>query len=336
VVNQKKPDPDPQVSEPSGRDGPAYPLKAASDGTAPATGPQSTPPSSPTPRSLRWHEKRATELLRRFGADPGDDSAQDDGRWPSTWQSFLWDLAPDKVAPRRDGVVLPLWKEPQWLIDLPDDRVQAARTVVRAELDRSLQSVSALELKATRLLTPFVALLTGAVALAIFQVAAIEASVAGMVALAGALFGSAGIGFLLMGMLRALDADTRLGTSVRATLEQEMADNARFALRSDHRGVDAAKFVLRMKGNRILFARAAISRGVAMLLLSSVAGAVALALAPDSNDAQQNSDLVPPTPTPTVTSPPASTTSPTATQTSPADEPSGSAIPTTSATAKSP
>lgn len=309
MTKNRQPDPDPQVSEPVGRDGPAYSAKPTSDTATPSTG---TSPAAPSPESLNWYERRVLGLLQSLGADPDGTSSQDEGRWPSSWQSFLWDLAPDKVAPPRDGVVLPQWKEPQWLHDLPDDQVESARKVVRAELDRALESVTGLELKAARLLTPFVALLTGAVALTIFQIAAIGISLSGILALLGAILGSAGIGFLLMGMLRALDADTRLGTSVRATLEQELADDSRFALRSDQRGVEAAKFVLRKKGNRILFARAAISRGLVMLLLSAVAAAVGLALASDSSNAQQpNQDLGPSTPIST----PAPIPSPTSTRT---------------------
>lgn len=280
-MSKRRPNPDPglasQVGRPAGGKSTDSTAQRGSDSGAPTTGAPSPPLAS---TSLNWYERRALGLLRRLGADPDGAPPQDEGRWPSTWQSFLWDLAPHQVAPARDGVVLPLWKEPKWLADLTDDEVEAARHMVRAEMDRCLESVSGIELKATRLLTPFVALLTGAVALTTFQAAAIELSLTGLLAAVGATFGIAGVGFLLVGMLRGLDADTRLSTSRRATLEQELSGDPRLALRSDHQGIEAAKFVLRNKGSRILFARAAISRGLAVLLVSASIAALGLALSP--------------------------------------------------------
>ena len=313
MTEETQPDLTPQTSEPPDRDGPPHPEAQDAGEKAAATIRPSSSPALASTGLLRWHEKRAITILRRLGADPEAIADKEEGRWPSTWQSFLWDLAPDKVVPMRDGVVLPLWREPQWLADLPDDQVHSAREIVRADLERSLHSVTALELKASRLLTPFVALLTGAVALTIFQVAAVDTSVVGLVALVGACLGACGIAFLLVGMLRALDADTRLGTSARATLEQELHDDGRFALRSDAKGAAAARFVLRMKGSRVLFARAAISRGLVMVLLSSIAGATALAMAPDVAEANQPVDKpspLSPTPVGTPTHTPTSTFGP--------------------------
>lgn len=331
MTDQTQPDPDPQISEPAGRDGPAYLIDpiAGVASLAPSASPSPSTLPPPSSASLRRYEKGAVTLLRRLGADPDAISSQEEGRWPTTWQSFLWDLAPDTVAPPRDGVVLPQWNEPPWLTDLPDDQVDRVRKVVRAELERRLQSVAALELKATRLLTPFVALLTGAAALTIFQVSAVETSLAGVVALVGAGFGAGGIAFLLVGMLRALDADTRLGTSPRATLEQDVHDDGRFALRNDTKGVDAAKFVLRMKGTRILFARAAISRGLVMLLFSSFAGAAALVLTPNEGEISQPIERpAPASPPPTVTPSPTLSATPSVHRRSPTDSvspsPSGS------------
>jgi hypothetical protein len=315
VTESGQPDPDPQVSESVGHDGPAYSadLPPGAEVTSAASSSE-----LPEDESLNWYEKLTLKTLRGLGADPAGASPRNEGRWPTTWQSFLWDLAPDKVAPPRDGVVLPRWEEPRWFQDVPHSQLGAAREAVRAELDRTLQSIAGLEQKAARLLTPFVALLTGAVALTVSQMVAIGGSPAGLFALAGAIFGGAGVGLLLVGMLRALDADTRLGTSLRATLDQELADNKRLALRSDCRGVDAAKFVLRKKGNRILFARAAISRGLVMLLMSAGAGAIGLAVTPDSNDARTpgchhgpsprtSLPATEPSPTPTLASPPSTT-----------------------------
>lgn len=278
----------PQVSEPAGRDGPAYGAGEAPPRLGDAIPATSNPDLED--EKLTHREKAALWLLRRLGADPDETIVEEEGRWPTTWQSFLWDLAPDKVAPRRDGVVLPAWVEPQWLADLPRSRVEEAGELVRAERDRLLQSISGVELKASRLLTPFVALLTGAIALTIFQAAAVGTSFWGVLATAGFAASGVGVGFLLMGMLRALDADTRLGTSLRATLEQELStDHPRVALRSDHQGVDAARFIHRMKATRILYARAAISRGSLMLVVAAVLGALVLAFAPNDSDARKPS-----------------------------------------------
>ena len=262
----------------------------------PAPGPVSEP-AEPSRGS-----KAALWALKRLGADP--DAAPDPakGRFPSTWQSFLWDLAPDQVAPSGDGTRLPAWVAQPWIEELAEENVPAALERQRDEAQRLQEGVMQTEVKASRLLTPFVALLTGAVALVAFQFSAIhnrDGFAAGL-AWVGAAFGAVGSMLLLVGLMRALDSDVRMGRFNSATTKHVVLEPRR-ALRNEARAAQAARFVQQQKAERILFARAAISRSLVLLVVSAICASSSL-LADGSPSESTDGPRKPAPATPTVTS----------------------------------
>ena len=279
---------------------------------------------SPKPQPDKVRESRssvsrrsrvASWALKRLGADPAPPPADvSGGRQPTSRQTFLWDLAPHDVAPRADGVILPAWSDHGWIDHLPRRKVTAALEIQRRVAEGRLVSIAAIEQKASRLLTPFVALLAGALALTGFQLAAVDFDhpVSAWFAVFGAAFGVAGSVWILQGMIRALDADTRMSISVSPTVEQEVRA-PRMALLNEARAAEAAAFSQRMKAERILFARAAISRGLTMLVVSTVLGGVVLLTSPDSDESAPQSPYVPtPAPSSTSSTTPTPTLTPTA------------------------
>ncbi|MEQ7849266.1 hypothetical protein [Nocardioides kribbensis] len=222
-------------------------------------------------------------MLSRLGADPAPPAPPAD-RWPTTKQWFLWDLAPHQVAPDKDGVVLPRADdtEPAWITALADADVKVALAVQQRVTRERQASIAATELKAARLLTPFVALIVVTAALTAVHLNAIDFDRPGIAILSvlGALCGAAGCALLVTGLSRALDADTRLGTSLSTKVETEVT-NPRRALWHEVQAANAASYVQRKKASRILYARSAISRAVAFLVISAVLAAVVVLLRPD-------------------------------------------------------
>jgi len=254
---------------------PASPPTPPTPPPSPLAGP-SSPLVAPAAPLLHRVFRR---VLRWFGADPDATPAPEVGQWPTTRQMFLWDLSPHDVAPNSDGVVLPKPTSsalPAWIMHLDDAAVEKALEVQRRVTRERQATVAAVEQKASRLLTPFVALIAGAVALTTFQLAAIEFDrpIEGWLSTFGAAFGVLGCTWLVMGLSRALDADTRMGAAIVVSAERELTD-PRTALWFEARGATAASFVGKGKANRILHARSAISRAITMLAISAVlAGAV--------------------------------------------------------------
>jgi hypothetical protein len=283
-------------------------------GAEPSQHPESAPEVDPvqmTPSLSRW-SKGALWLLRRLDADPDDVRDPAKGRFPSTKQSFLWDLAPHQVAPPGDGVVLPTWAAQPWLSELEADQVAAALQAQRRETRLRQEAVARTEEKASRLLTPFVALLTGAVALVAFQLSSVNNrdGFAAILAWFGVAFGVLGSIWLLAGLTRALDSDTRMGRSVSSTAEQEIQEPLK-ALVNEARAAQAARFVQQQKAERILFARAAISRSLVFLVVSAFCAALSLLTAAGRATGNPGTpEPASPTATVTVTVSPTATESP--------------------------
>jgi hypothetical protein len=275
--------------------------------------PLATPdPTVPSVAGQTHAETRRIRVWRkalvRLGADPALPAQSNTGRWPSTWQGFLWDLAPDELAPGRDGVQPPTITSPEWtksldavnseeiheLLDLERRRHEAART-----------TASVAEGKASRLLTPAVALLTGATAFAAFQLnsAANAKTLSGMVILfLLAVPGIVGVVYVFVSILRALDADTRVGIYSSVGGAQRVGKSAAVIVIAESRAASRAEWTAQNKLTRLMYARAALSKAIALIVL-------ALALATVTTMVRGFSGLshteTPgrPRPTPTGTSP---------------------------------
>jgi len=265
--------------------------------------PAAAAPTNAAEDSLSPRERMALWALRRLGADPDTPSDLPKGRFPTTRQWFFWDLAPHKVAPARDGVVLPPWKAPRWLRELAPGEVEAVLAAQIRETQLRQAGVAQTEQKASRLLTPFVALLTGAVALVAFQLSFVHDhdGVSAWLALAGAFLGGLGSACLLVGLTRALDADTRMGLAITSTANDELL-NPMKALVNEVYGSQAARFIQRNKAERILYARAAISRSWPFLVVSALFGAASLLTASSASPTDADEPvLIQPTVTVTIT-----------------------------------
>jgi hypothetical protein len=258
-----------------------------------------------------WHGllRAGLKVLR---ADP-DPPNHGDGRWPSSWQGFLWDLAPDEVAPSRDGVIPPKDHLQPWLVSI-GGRATASQleTIIQLERERNeaaRHAAETAEAKASRLLTPVVALLTGAVAVVAlqFNMASQAASAAGMIFLfASSIPAVAATGFLFVAATRALDADTRVGV-YRRFVAHEVADTTpERQAQEEHLAANRAAWNSTQKATRLMHARAAVSRSIlclvlALLLLAATTLAKSFATLPSTGPAHPS-----PSPQPTTTVPPPS------------------------------
>lgn len=224
-----------------------------------------------------WLLRLVLSGYRRLGADPTEPDGNE-GRWPSTRQAFLWDLLPDEPAPRRDGVVKPEWSPPPWVGQVPDaDLDEALADERKAHVDE-VATVQVIEGKAARLLTPAVTLVTGTVALAAFELkgaADAHTLLGAMIPLLGAIFATFAALWLFAAIVRALDADTRMG--VYASPAPELRLNGKRAmLEAEALGTALASWTGRQKVRRLMQARVAISRAVVVLSVALMLGGVTI------------------------------------------------------------
>jgi hypothetical protein len=215
-------------------------------------------------------------VLKAGQADP-DGSVDEKGRWPSTWQGFAWDLSPGTVAPNRDGVVAPTSDDPAWVAQVGDDELEAFVAAERIRRQDAQASVAIIEAKASRLLTPIVALLTGTVALVAFELhaAATRAGADKTLPLIGGVFGTGGAALLLVAAIRAIDADTRVGI-YRGPGPHELLAGRRDTLRAEAQGTALASWVASNKSTRVMYARAAFSKAVAFIGAALLLGGATL------------------------------------------------------------
>jgi len=268
----------------------------------------------------------ALRLLRRLGADPEAPVGQE-GRWPSTKQAFLWDLLPADLAPDKDGVVPPTWSPPEWVAGIEPrrlpDAIELERAAHRAQHDR----VAIVEAKASRLLTPTVTLLAATAAVTAFELksASTARTLAGAaLPAAGATAGVIASLFLLGCVLRALDADIRVGVFGGATTNEVLAGSHE-ALEQEALATTRAGWVSANKTTRLMHARAGLSRALVAIAVALAFGAVTLVTrestpAPTRDGTKSRTSAPAATPTavpPTPSAPP----SPSATATPPAPTP---------------
>ena len=224
--------------------------------------------------------------LKKIDADP-DKFEEDGSRWPKSRQQFMWDLAPEKLAPNRDGLVPPPTGDKlAWAADVTDDEeVQRMYDTARTFRKDADETTRGLELKAARLATVLVALVTANVALVVYEITRLgpdpSAGLAWLVGI-GVTFGLLGAIWLLVGLIRAVDADQRMGMTYRATLD-DVAHDRRQAMLDEADGYRISDWTRLNKANRLLDARAAVSRSMVCLVIST-AFAVALAFTTTLND----------------------------------------------------
>jgi hypothetical protein len=224
-------------------------------------------------RIWRW-------ALVKLDADPEERPlAATAGRWPSTRQGFLWDLTPDALAPSNDGVVAPRPAPPPWLEAANQSDQEHIKDLLEAERQRHAEARAAAgvaEAKASRLLTPSVALLTGSIALVALQLrSAVTATTpAGLLLLLlCAAPGTVAVTFVFISILRALDADTRVGIYSSAGAAQLVNRDVTALLREEYEAAERARWTARQKTTRLMYARAAISRAIVFLVIALILAA---------------------------------------------------------------
>ncbi len=237
-------------------------------------------------------------FLRLMRADPGpplptEDTDDGDGRWPSTREQFLWDLAPDDIAPNRDGVIPPNWGPPSWTESVVEpDEIERMLLQARAHRKDSDETTRNLELKAARLATVLVALLTANIALVVFEITRLGGSptplIAWLVSI-GVILGLIGAGYLVVALSRAVDADQRMGITSRSGLGHVAHDPAQ-AMRDEAIGYAISDWTRQNKATRLINARAAVSRAMVLAISSAM---IAIALAVITTLHQQNAPVAP-------------------------------------------
>jgi hypothetical protein len=215
------------------------------------------------------------KLLRFLRADP-EASGDPDGRWPSTWATFLWDIAPAKAAPDSEGVIGPEWSPPEWVAAIAEDDLAGAVEEERARHRDTRDAVTAVEGKASRLLTPTVTLLTATAALVAFELNGLAGKHSAeqmTLTMVGSITGSVAALLLFAAIIRALDADTRVGT-YRPGSTANRAHGPRRVLAEEALGTAVAAWTLRHKLTRLMYARSVLSRAVVLVGIALVCGAV--------------------------------------------------------------
>jgi hypothetical protein len=288
---------------------------------------------SPQPASAGLEQPLQHRLwrsaLRRLDADP-DGPTRSSGRWPTTRQGFLWDLAPASIAPPSDGVIAPAGKVEPWLEALAGESADEAQiaALVDAERRRHMQARDAAataEAKASRLLTPIVALLVGVVALVAFQVASAgrATTTPGMlVLLALTVPGTAGVAYLITGIVRSLDADTRVGVYGVVRAVDHISRDKLALLRAEHLAARTARWTATQKASQLMFARAAVSRAFALLVIALVLAAVTTLATHWSERADGGTQPEPTPPSPRATTSATSVPTPVPTTRRPLPQPS--------------
>lgn len=251
-------------------------------------------------RSLRM-------VVRLLGARVPDDDepAGPRGRWPTTRRLFLWNVLLTKsAAPRQDGASPPRYdpsrdgdpEPPEWVDRVPDELLDQAVESTRAAHLQARERIEQVELKASRLLTPIISLVAGAVAVAAFDLNR-HADGHTSLYLVGGVLAAAAVLLLLAAAISTLDADVRIGF-YRAVDGEDIADGAaksaaaargqRGRARHDHarlaRHLLSAEAIAAewtgwsatKKINLVMQARAWLSRGLAMLLIALVFSGLAL------------------------------------------------------------
>jgi len=218
-------------------------------------------------------------LLRKLRADPTRPDGYA-GRWPSSWQSFLWDLGPSAVAPENDGVVAPTWSVPNWIASAPENQLGELIEAERRRHGELRAQAETSEGKASRLLTPMVTLVTGSVALVALQLhaAARAHTTAGQAWLVvAALPGVAAVLLLFVAISRCMDAGLRVGVYQAAGAQALAGQDQRSVLGEEHLAAERALWTARLKATRLMYARSAFSRAVVFLTMSLAAAAITVA-----------------------------------------------------------
>jgi hypothetical protein len=232
-----------------------------------------------SPSWNRW-ERGWAYALRRFGADVADPLPGTE-RWPNGRQGFLWDLAPARIVPGRDGLVPPDVTVPAWIAAAPDADLDDLISIQRMRADSAHAAAATTEGKASRLLTPTIVLLAGMVTLSTFELRASAKAghILPRVLLAiGVVPAVVAVIYLLVCAVRALDTDTRVGLYGNVTGHRRASGGRRAHLEEQHRAAVLAEWTSKKKASRLMDARAAFSRALVAVALALAIGAVTTAI----------------------------------------------------------
>ncbi len=217
-----------------------------------------------------WFGRLVLIILRA----PTDVFEEDGSRWPSSYKQFIWDLVPGELAQGSDGVVPPPEDAERlaWTNDVKDADVPNMYSVARAYRKDSDDTARNIELKASRLATVLVALLTANAALVVFELTRLGSdptTLQAWLVATSAGFGLWSAGWLIVGLTRAVDADQRMGITTVSKLS-DVTTNPRAALRDEAHGREVSNWTRRKKADRLIDARAAVSRSMLRLVISAV------------------------------------------------------------------
>ncbi len=232
-----------------------------------------------SPSWTRW-ERVWAWILGRLGADVTDPPVGTP-RWPNGRQGFLWDLAPARIVPSRDGLVPPETPVPSWIAVATEADLDDLIEIQRQRAESAHTAAATTEGKASRLLTPTIALLAGMVAISAYElrVSANAVHIGSRILLACAVLPAlAAVVYLLLCAIRALDTDTRVGIYGNVTGYRRAAGGKRAHLEDQYKAAVLAEWTSKRKASRLMDARAAFSRALIAVALALVIGAVTTAL----------------------------------------------------------
>nr|CTQ90288.1 hypothetical protein [Kibdelosporangium sp. MJ126-NF4] len=215
-----------------------------------------------------------------MGADflmPSAEKYPADGRFPSVWQSLLWDLLPSRLVPDADGLLPPKIPNTDWIRSLRNGDLEFALSVAKSARMARQDSIVRAEAKASRLLAPTVTLLAACAALCAYQLN--RAGQAGNFWIATSSFPAVlGIVFFMISALRSLDADIRVGFHKNAGLKKTDATLGRSAyirecIRYEVVGEFWTRWTYARKATSLMQARAWFSRGFLCLVAALLVAA---------------------------------------------------------------
>lgn len=196
-------------------------------------------------------------------------NALEGGRYPSPFLRFWWDILPSKLAPPSDGLAPPRIAVPQWLDVFSSN--SEVHEFVHAARERAEERASLPIEKAARLISLNLTFLTLSLALAAFQVDQLVGSSRGWWWIAAPPTAGAILCFsvaVIMGM----DVD-RPGLQYNPPMRRLLNSSEPFAiarLRFEEQARVTADWTARYRFQSFLSARAWFSRGLVLLLISTV------------------------------------------------------------------
>jgi hypothetical protein len=216
------------------------------------------------------------------GSPPPEEAAERDGFWPSPSRQAVWDLLPARWVPGQSGLKAPKYEQPDWLNDPTQALPEAANQAQRAH-EREIDRVRNSEEKGARLAQNALLALALAFTVGGFELSAVRGAGGGVRYLLLVPIAAA-ISFLVLAALEAIETD-RVGLYLFPTSKELIgeANAIRAQVQVEERARWMADWTATKKLNQLLQARAWLSRGVLLLVISAILGVFIHAPEPKEN-----------------------------------------------------